>query len=730
MKCKFCLPIAIAFALCSAALADPPDLTYSSPLALAPGKTTELVFHGKNLQGVKSIWTGFRSESNILSQLDTDFKSMRASFRVAQSAPRGIYATRVATVGGVSHPLMIMVDDLSTVGEIASNHSRESAQVVSPPLAVDGSGNGTESDFFSFEAMEGQWLSLEIVSSRLGYAFDALVRVLDADGREVAVVDDTPGLHGDCRIRFQASRQQRYYVEVVDSKYSSSARHKYRLRIVNDFDAADSATSSDRFQGASTQFGYIESDSNFSKERALKVVAPTALRGVFRKAGETFFYRLDLTAGSRLRVCGITRSEERPTDLLIAVYAPDGTLKATYDDTGLDEACFDLQGDQNGDYLLCVREINGRFGSDYAFRIEVTESPASFELSADVERVIIGQGGQGILPIVCKRKGYDGPITLRIDHPSAPYRLESGVIAKGQTKTLLKIVPSADLLPGDLRTIQITGYGDDAATVKPSRVSFVEEVRKLNPALAYPPAELLEQLAVSIADPLPDFFRLRLGASEVVFPRVVGELYFTAYCENRIEGFSDPILVEAENLPAGFRTSGNERPVGNSKNNEYRFQINGPPNAPLGHHSISVRAMGTFQGQMKEVLIRDIPLRVIEPLILSLELSSSNPERGELAVRVKATRFLPRAGGDRKEIFLKLKDKPDWLIAPESMLIDVGKNDAVIQMSAKPSPDESERKGKIVLIGETSINGQSVQVESEPLDVCFSPKQEIQQKGD
>jgi len=508
-------------------------------------------------------------------------------------------------------------------------------------------------------------------------------------------------------------------VEVFDSRYSSSARHKYRLRIVNELGESHLTAISDRFQQASTKLRVIGSDANVSKESALEVVAPAALRGAFREAGEAFFYRLGLTTGSRHRICGITRSEEQPTDLLILVYAPDGTLKASHDDSGLDEACFNFLADQDGDYLLCVREINGRCGSEYAFRVEVTESLTSFELSANAERVIIGQGGRGLLPVVCKRIGYDGPITMRIDHPSAPYQLENEVIAKGQNKTILKIVPSGDLLPGDLRTIQITGYGEDAATVAPSRVYVVDGVRALNPALAYPPTELWDQLAVSIANPLPDFFGLRLGADEVVFPRIVGELYFTVYCVNRVDGYSDAILVEAENLPPGFKTSGNERPVGNSKNNEYRFQINGPANVPLGKHSISVRATGTFQGQTKEVLVSDIPLRVIEPLIVSLELSSIDAELGEVAVLVKATRFLPRAGGDRKEIHLKLKEHPDWLTVPESLSIDIGKNDTVVRMSVTPSPDQSERIGKIVLVAETSINGQSVRVESEPFEIRF-----------
>ncbi len=721
MTCRSCWLIAISFAICMVGRANPPELTHSSPLAVMPGMTTELIFHGKDLEGATGIWTGFNARTNILSRKDADHKSIRASLDVAKNVPRGIYAARVATGAGVSQPLMIMVDDLSTVKEIASNHSRDGAQAVLPPVAVDGAGNGTESDFYCFDASQGQWLTLEVVSSRLGYAFDALVRVFDEKGNEIAVVDDTPGLHGDCRLCFQSKQHQRYYVEVVDSKYSSSARHKYRLRIVNELASTHASATTDPFHATSAELNLINSDSNMSKETALEVVAPANLQGVFRNAGEVFFYRLKMTTGSRRRICGITRSEDLPTDLLFSVYAPDGTLVASHDDAGLDDACFHFQADQDGDYLLSVREVNGCFGSDYAFRFSVTEARTGFELSASANRLIIGQGGQGLLPVVCNRIDYNGPITMRIDNPSAPYQLVNGVIPKGQNKTLLKIIPSAELTPGDLRTIQITGYGEDAATVSSSHLQVVDEVRSLSPSLPYPPIELWDQLAVSIANPLPDFFGLRLGADEVVFPRIVGELYFTVHCVDRLAGFTEAIVVEAENLPPGFKASGHEKPVGNSKNNEYRFQINGPAQAPLGKHSISVRALGSFQGQRKEVVINDIPLRVIEPLIVSLELSDIDVEKGEVSMIVKATRFLPRAGGDRKEIYLKLKEHPDWITGPESSSIDVGKNDTVVRMAVTASQDPSERKGKIVFTAETSVNGQTVQVDSEPFEICFPP---------
>ena len=246
----------------------------------------------------------------------------------------------------------------------------------------------------------------------------------------------------------------------------------------------------------------------------------------------------------------------------------------------------------------------------------------------------------------------------------------------------------------------------------------MDEVRLLSPSLAYPPAELWDRLAVSIAKPLPEFFGLRLASNQVLFPRVVRELYYTVYCVDRIDGYSEAIHVEAE-LPNGVTTSGNDKPVGNSKNNEYRFELRGPAELPLGKHRISISAIGSFQGQTKEVKISEIPFHVIDPLIVSLEISNSDSKPGEVAIRVKATRFVPRAGGDRKEIICKWKDRPAWLSGPESFIVATGKNEEVVRMSVTESKDQSDRVGQLVLIAETVVSDQTVQVESEPFELRY-----------
>ena len=771
--------IVIALVMYSTGLSNPPEITFTSPLAVAPGQTTVLHFYGKNLDGATHAWTGFPAETTFLSPEEaSDNKSTRASVGVAGDVPVGIYAARIATSEGVSQAILMMVDDLPSIGEEPQNHSRKMAQPVHPPISVDGAGDGDKIDCFCVDASAGQWLTIEVVSSRLGYSLDAFLRVFDESGEEIATVDDTPGLSGDCRVRFQSPLKQRIFIEVCDSSYSSSARHQYRLRI-GDFPSVTTTfplactigeKGSSSFEKIDFKLGFCSDDGaivpptslkvaglaeslsipiaarfsdrggaaivrhavsslpnlnlegsepNDCKERAWVLKAPVAIDGVILGASDTFYYRIPLTAGSRRTIRSITRSLGSPSDLLMKVYAPDGTLLATYDDSGLDDATFELDAKIVGDYLLTVHEINRQYGPGYSFRFEVSSSQDGFELSAKEERVNIGKGGVGLLPIVCKRKGFKGPIELRIDDPDTPFRLENNVINAAENETLLKLFSRVDLPLGSLNTIQITGYGGNDGTIVMGKVSVVDKIRTQFPSMAYPPVELWNQIAVAIAQPLPDFFGLRLASDEALFPRVVGEMYFTVYCVNRIEGYTAAIHVEAMNLPNGFRTSGQDKPVGNSKNNEYRFELRGPADAPIGQHKISVRAIGDFRGQAKEVVISDVPFLVVDPLKVSLESSTEDSKRSEVSVRVHAKRYLSRAGGDQKEIHCRWKERPDWLVCPDSFVIDAGKKEATIRMSVTENIDLPAQIGKLVLIAETSILGKTVQVESDAFEVRY-----------
>ena len=113
-----------------------------------------------------------------------------------------------------------MVDDLPNLAEVSGNESRERAQFVAGPISVDGIGNGTQLDWFEFEAFKNEAISFEVIANRLGSNFDPAVRVYEASGRLLASFGDSPGIAPDLQFRHRFNKTGRYFLRLRDMAYA------------------------------------------------------------------------------------------------------------------------------------------------------------------------------------------------------------------------------------------------------------------------------------------------------------------------------------------------------------------------------------------------------------------------------------------------------------------------------------------------------------------------------
>jgi hypothetical protein len=119
-----------------AALAGPPELRYTNPAAVRPGHTTEVAFHGTDLRGATAMWTSFPAEVELVpGPLASDSDHAAATFRITvpPEAEIGVGGVRIATLEGVSHLRLLMLDDLPSALDNAENHSLDEAQEVAAP---------------------------------------------------------------------------------------------------------------------------------------------------------------------------------------------------------------------------------------------------------------------------------------------------------------------------------------------------------------------------------------------------------------------------------------------------------------------------------------------------------------------------------------------------------------------------------------------------------------------
>lgn len=759
--------------------ADPPKAIRVEPLAVAPGTTSEIVFHGLNIAEATDVWSslGAGSDASQLNIADADeqpatpLSSHKASDRiallsasVAQTCPVGIYAVRMATVEGISNPLLFMVDDLPTVIGAKDNHSLKTAQTIELPVAVDGVTESGQADFFQSPGRPGEWVSVEAVATRLGSRLDPVIRILDAEGRELIFLDDSPGLSGDCRVRFQRPESGTFIVSIQDASQGGSSAYQYRLRMgdfplvygtvpavinqtqasdlrpvgqgVEELNAMDTVLSAGANRIAVSRGGKLGSgftklfESDFSQfvvggSSACDVQIPCGLSGVFTDPDAVHSFRFDAAKGDRIILSDESRQSGVAAMLGLEIRDESGRDIGVNRRPGTAGGVLTVTIPEDGQYVAEISEIGRRSGSEFVYYAELRHSLPEFELVLDSASTILPLDGYAIVKVSTNRAGYNGPINLQVNGPDGALTVAGNVIAEKKKDTRLKIYIPNDMQPGQTLPLTVSGTGDVSNSDKDTRslrkvASTVSLLRKAMPQTPHPPVELQNVLAAVVGPAIPEFFELSLDDGVVFFPRHVGEVYFTVRVTQRAKGFTAPVALRVEGLSKGFRVSGGDNAVGRSENNEYRFQLNGPSEADVGVSEIQIIGEASFKGQTKEVTLTKLPFRIIEPLIVKVKSEGTVKAGGEQQLNVRARRFVPRAGGDMKTILLQLKAAPKGVTLQPGGMIAAAKDETQLDISV--DTDVPPGTYDLVLQARTEVAGHEFTVSSAPFQLIVVPK--------
>ncbi len=139
----------------------------------------------------------------------------------------------------VSNHVAFGVDTLPECLEKEANDSPKSAQEVTLPIIVNGRiDKSGDWDVFRFDAHTGDQIVAGVYARRLDSPLDSVLKLTDADGRQLAFNDDHEdkgsGLdthHADSRILATVPTDGTYYLYVGDAQRKGGAEYAYRLRI-------------------------------------------------------------------------------------------------------------------------------------------------------------------------------------------------------------------------------------------------------------------------------------------------------------------------------------------------------------------------------------------------------------------------------------------------------------------------------------------------------------------
>jgi hypothetical protein len=513
------LGILVLAPLGPAVLAAPPVVTRVRPAAARPGEVTEVTLIGEGLAEASGLW----SSLPLAAELDREkTKAGAAVFRVAVrgDAPPAVGAVRAVTRSGVSPPVLFLIDDLLTLrpgthetdgdtNEAGGPH--EAGGVLSPHGALEGEVREGQSARHRLALAAGETIAVEVVAARLGSPLDPFLRLLDGEGRELAFVDDSPGLGRDARLSFTALRAGEHVVEVRDALHGEGDGHLYRLRLGGLPLAAPWPGARSGAQAPGEDGARLEAEPNDRLEEGTAVGAlPAVLAGCFAEPGDRDLYRLEAAKGERLLVSGRTRSLASPAELHLRLLDARGAVVARADPSGADEGTLDHTVAESGPCFIEVEEIARRGGPDFRYRLEVAPH-AGFTLAVETETLNAPPGGEVRIQVACERRGFDGPITLRLAGDGAGLTLSEAVIPQGKKEAVLKAVVPDGLEPGRVLELRVLGAAAAAGAAaaggaegaeraeRTAAASTLPALLKLFPALRDPPAALDGSIVLGVS---------------------------------------------------------------------------------------------------------------------------------------------------------------------------------------------------------------------------------------
>jgi hypothetical protein len=259
--------------------------------------------------------------------------------------------------------------------------------------------------------------------------------------------------------------------------------------------------------------------------------------------------------------------------------------------------------------------------------------------------------------------------------------------------------------PGTLLTVRVIGKAKIGEREVTAVASTQAALKAALGNLAYPPEDLIGQVALGVGPVFPDFFKLSIEPQRVEFPQLVATTTFTIKLDKEA-GFDDEVKLTIDQLPPEFKAE--VKPIAKGKK-EATVTLTGPAAPPEGEYAFRVRGSATHKSQTKDVMLADVPLRVIVPLAVSIEAAGTLTPGGKQTIKVAARRF----GDDKGPIKLAFRELPPGVAAPADSVIPEGKSEATVELTAAADapPVKFER---LVVTAAARVRGRDINVESLP----------------
>jgi hypothetical protein len=761
-----------------------PKLNSISPEWIQRGTTADIIVTGENLLGITEfVFSGgeeqlsatisspsksVRLESTTPNVFSTgaanDNKRVTAKLTISSEAVLGSHEMRVISPEGVSNPLTIRVTDTPEIVEAGGKHSLTNAQEVNLPTGILGKvGEADQTDFFKFFARKNEHLIFDVQASRLGFALDSSLAILDSNGKELARNEDANGF--DSFIRFEVPADGNYFLTIRDFEHRGGDAYNYHLAagalpyVESIFPfggqrgkTAELKLAGVNLEGAETMkmaidpnapggpqeirahtakgfsnprqfdvsaFGdFTENEPNNFQTNANEVSVPGNINGHIEKEKDEDVFKFKVGKNQRFIFEIYASRFGSKLDPLITISDAKGNLLQRNDDAMGEDARIDQTFGEAGEYYISIRDLLGRNGENFGYRLTIDPpAPPDFSAKLLADTLRINRGGRTIARIEVNRGGFGGPIEISCDNLPKGISCEPLVIPADFPTGLLLLAANEDaetgsfalelkatgVLKGKKETRSVQPIAGSKPTVRNKR-GRVKNVEGKAVGTAY--LTVLESAPFDV-----DWVTLSANVEQNQSTKVIAEV-------DRQNGFNGNVKISVEGYSAANEpiTKSLELKQVTLKTNETRAEISltAKIDSETGTRPIFIRAEAKVDGQPVVEYSRPMSLRVAEfPFTLNNSLprlavttpppGATNSTASEAEFSVKAQ----RRGLFTDDINLAIEGLTEGVSATATNLLrGTGEAGFKLIASEKCKPGTNT----LTVVGTADVNGRKFQL--------------------
>ncbi len=521
MRILCSLPVLLLLAATTSAQTSYPMITHVTPVAVQRGKTVEATVEGQmNFAGAyKALFEGTGITAEVVGATPRPaagalppVRSCKLKITVAADAEPGVREFRIASALGVSSVGQLLVCDVPVVLESGNNNTPQQANPVQFPCVVHGRIEVAEDvDYFRFHAQEGQTFTFEVLCARIQDKIhdlqkhaDPMLTLSDVEGHELAANDDF--YFADPQLTFTFRKSGDYLIQVRDSKYDGDPRWVYALKISDRpqathlyplaanpgqrlevegvgslalkqpkvalvapttlglqevrLDLGDSKTDPVPFL-VSALPQVLEVEPNDTPQTAQRVTIPCGINGRIGKPRDLDHFVFKGTKGKAVRLevharrFGTLLTSQ--LDSMLEVLDGKGTVLAGNDDANGKDSALVFTPPADGDYVLRIRDLNGKGGPSFVYFLEADWAQPDFALTCDGDKAMIGPGTSTTWFVQVNRlNGFAEPVQVEVKGLPKGVAVNPLTIPANMTQGVLVLTAAANA-GADAASIDVIG---------------------------------------------------------------------------------------------------------------------------------------------------------------------------------------------------------------------------------------------------------------------------------